>query len=180
MTTNDQRLALRADMEREAGALCELLEAKNRAYGDSALEPLGLLTETNVPTGLKVRAEDKLKRWRTADPADREDVLLDLMGYLGLLALAEAEVTNLPTFGVRRIRSGVPREERFIALRQALGYEVARYDSGARADVFTRSTWTAADQCAVIDWLLVHHRGHTLPILLELLHYRVRFQTEAA
>lgn len=73
----------------ETAALAELLLEKNRLYGNAALEPLGVFGPSDPAAGIRVRLDDKLKRIQTLQPDDQEDVVLDLLGYLILLRVAE-------------------------------------------------------------------------------------------
>lgn len=70
---------------------CEkLLLAKNKAYGDSALEPIRIFSKADGQEQLKVRIDDKLNRLIQGDnsiESDR-DVIMDLVGYLVLLLVA--------------------------------------------------------------------------------------------
>ena len=72
----------------ECGALADLLVAKNRQYGDSALQPLRLFSRADAVEQLRVRIDDKLSRIRSAQADDTEDAELDLLGYLVLLRIA--------------------------------------------------------------------------------------------
>ena len=69
----------------------ELLLAKNRLYGDSALNPVRIFSKEDALTQIKVRMDDKLSRIRTMDPSDTEDAYLDLMGYLVLHRVAKMQ-----------------------------------------------------------------------------------------
>jgi hypothetical protein len=64
-----------------------LLE-KNRRYGNSALEPLGIFTKhknaDGALNGILERLDDKLKRIKSADVLRKNDVT-DIIGYLFLL-----------------------------------------------------------------------------------------------
>lgn len=63
------------------------LTAKNAAYGDSAANPLRVFSRASTDEQLRVRIDDKLSRLaRGTTAADGEDTLLDLVGYLALLA----------------------------------------------------------------------------------------------
>lgn len=62
--------------------IAELLIAKNRAYGNSALEPLRIFSKASPEEQILVRMDDKLSRIKTATEDDREDAYLDLVGYL--------------------------------------------------------------------------------------------------
>ena len=66
----------------------ELLIAKNKKYGNSALEPLGVFSQLSAKEGLLVRIDDKLKRIKNGSlERDDEDVINDLIGYLVLLKI---------------------------------------------------------------------------------------------
>ena len=70
-----------------------LLLKKNRAYGNSALDPIRIFSGADSTEQLMVRIDDKLNRLRTrriagAKSADIEDTVLDLIGYLHLLRVA--------------------------------------------------------------------------------------------
>jgi len=67
----------------------ELLLEKNRKYGDSALNPIRVFSKADPTEQLRVRIDDKLKRQANGDTT--EDLVLDLLGYLVLLRIAEGE-----------------------------------------------------------------------------------------
>lgn len=63
------------------------LTAKNAKYGDSAAHPMRVFSRAPTDEQLRVRIDDKLSRLaRGSGTADGEDTLLDLVGYLALLA----------------------------------------------------------------------------------------------
>ena len=67
----------------------ELLIYKNKKYGNSALEPLGVFSQLSAKEGLLVRIDDKLKRIKNGSlEKDDEDVVNDLIGYLVLLKIS--------------------------------------------------------------------------------------------
>ena len=72
----------------ECGAIADLLVAKNRRYGNSALEPVRLFSRADAIEQLRVRIDDKLSRSRSRQDDDTEDSELDLLGYLVLLRIA--------------------------------------------------------------------------------------------
>lgn len=72
---------------RECIAIAELLLAKNRAYGDAALNPVRIFSRADAVEQLKVRIDDKLSRLARGEAAG-EDTELDLIGYLILLRVA--------------------------------------------------------------------------------------------
>ena len=69
--------------------LQDLLEEKNKAYGDSALNPIRLFSKVGAVGALRVRIDDKLSRIKNKGITDdTEDSLMDLIGYLVLLKIA--------------------------------------------------------------------------------------------
>jgi hypothetical protein len=68
--------------------LFEVLTAKNRAYGNSALSPIRVFSRASAVEQINVRIDDKLSRLRAQDPDDIEDTVLDLIGYLCLRRIA--------------------------------------------------------------------------------------------
>lgn len=62
------------------------LTEKNQRYGDSAANPLRVFSRAAADEQLRVRIDDKLSRLARGSGKDDEDVLLDLCGYLALLA----------------------------------------------------------------------------------------------
>lgn len=81
MTTQDK-------IENVCAEIRDLLIAKNRSYGDSALHPIRVFSKLESVEGIKVRIDDKLSRLRSGDGTFKEDVILDLLGYLILLRIA--------------------------------------------------------------------------------------------
>lgn len=72
----------------ELSAIGSMLVEKNRAYGNSALDPVRIFSSATAEEQLLVRIDDKLSRLqRGSDYAD-EDTVTDLIGYLILLKLA--------------------------------------------------------------------------------------------
>ena len=71
-----------------------LLEAKNRRYGNSALEPVRIFSKADRVEQINVRIDDKLKRIANSPDDEDEDVLLDLMGYLVLKRIARKGFKN--------------------------------------------------------------------------------------
>lgn len=75
----------------ECNAVCTLLHVKNREYGNSALEPIGVFSGLSAEEQLRVRIDDKLKRIQTTRGQAteiHEDTEQDLLGYLILLRVA--------------------------------------------------------------------------------------------
>ena len=68
----------------------KMLIEKNRKYGNSALEPLGVFSHLSAKEGLLIRIDDKLKRIKNGSlEKDDEDVVNDLIGYLVLLKISD-------------------------------------------------------------------------------------------
>lgn len=75
----------------ECDAVKTLLLTKNREYGNSALEPLGVFSGLEAEEQLRVRIDDKLKRIQTTrgkETVIHEDTEQDLIGYLILLRVS--------------------------------------------------------------------------------------------
>ena len=82
----------------------DLLIEKNKKYGNSALEPLGVFSQLSAKEGLLVRIDDKLKRIKNGTlDHDDEDVINDLIGYLVLLKI-ETNSNPKPTSDWRDIK----------------------------------------------------------------------------
>ena len=67
----------------------DLLVSKNKAYGDSALEPENIFSKLDNAQAICARIDDKLSRIKNSGLDDAtEDTLDDLIGYLILLKIA--------------------------------------------------------------------------------------------
>ena len=71
-------------IKEECQAISDLLISKNRAYGNSALDPLRIFSKADPYEQIKIRIDDKLSRVFRGH-ADGEDIEKDLIGYLVLL-----------------------------------------------------------------------------------------------
>lgn len=71
----------------ECKAIEVMLLAKNKAYWNSALDPVRIFSKADPVEQIKVRIDDKLSRLARGDAAG-EDVEQDLIGYLVLLRVA--------------------------------------------------------------------------------------------
>lgn len=69
----------------------EILLEKNRKYGNSALEPVRVFSDSAPDEQIRVRLDDKISRLRSGQVDDDEDVILDLIGYLVLLVVYRRE-----------------------------------------------------------------------------------------
>lgn len=79
--------ALREELTAILNMLCE----KNRAYGNSALDPVRIFSRADAVEQIKVRIDDKLSRLQRGSDAG-EDTVRDLIGYLVLLRIAQRRV----------------------------------------------------------------------------------------
>ncbi len=67
----------------------DLLKEKNKAYGDSALNPAGIFSKLNATEALCARIDDKIMRIKNKGINDKtEDTVDDLIGYLLLLKMS--------------------------------------------------------------------------------------------
>lgn len=65
----------------------DMLIEKNRAYGNSALDPVRIFSKASNVEQILVRIDDKLSRLARGSAAG-EDVEKDLLGYLVILRVA--------------------------------------------------------------------------------------------
>jgi len=82
MTDTQQLIASTCD------EIKELLLKKNKAYGDSALNPVRVFSKADPIEGINIRMDDKLSRIARGSE-EGEDVLLDLVGYMVLKLIAK-------------------------------------------------------------------------------------------
>ena len=79
-------------VEKEIVTLCnemaEFLIKKNRAYGNSAVEPVRVFSKANNQEQLLVRIDDKLSRFFKGTEFPGDNDIDDLIGYLVLLKIA--------------------------------------------------------------------------------------------
>lgn len=66
----------------ECIAINEMLLEKNRKYGNSVTNPIGIFASGDAEQLINVRIDDKLSRIRNRQADDAEDAELDLIGYL--------------------------------------------------------------------------------------------------
>lgn len=91
---NRELSAVQKAIVRECDGVKELLLAKNREYGNSALDPIGIFSGQSAADQIAVRIDDKLKRIQTtrgmSELKVHEDTEQDLIGYLILLRVARS------------------------------------------------------------------------------------------
>lgn len=69
-------------------AIKELLISKNRAYGNSALDPVRIFSKGGNAEQILVRIDDKLSRFARGNEFPGDNDIDDLIGYLVLLKIA--------------------------------------------------------------------------------------------
>jgi ribosome-binding protein aMBF1 (putative translation factor) len=69
-----------------AESVAAMLIDKNRRYGDSALNQLGIFNKSTTSGSISSRIDDKLARIKNSESLARDD-LFDLIGYLVLLQI---------------------------------------------------------------------------------------------
>lgn len=69
--------------------ISDMLIAKNRAYGDSALDPVRVFSKSDAIEQIYVRIDDKLSRIKRGHEYPGDDTIFDLVGYLVLLLIAK-------------------------------------------------------------------------------------------
>ncbi len=66
-----------------------ILVAKSASYGDSVGNPIRVFSKADKVEGIKIRLDDKLSRVARGGTFPGDDVIVDLVGYLALLAVTE-------------------------------------------------------------------------------------------
>ena len=88
-TVTDEQAAFIADLDVVLHNIREMLIEKNRAYGNSALNPIRVFSKASAYEQILVRMDDKLSRLARGCEAAGEDTVLDLVGYGILLMIAK-------------------------------------------------------------------------------------------
>lgn len=90
MTTQiDPQVQFERELTVVLGDLKDLLLAKNRKYGDAALNPKRIFATASAVELIRVRMDDKLSRIINRQKDEDEDPEWDLLGYLVLLHIAK-------------------------------------------------------------------------------------------
>ena len=82
------------DLDTVLDSIRSLLIEKNRKYGDSALTPSRIFSNSDAVEQIKVRIDDKLTRLKNQQGDEDEDVAKDLLGYLIILQIAELRASE--------------------------------------------------------------------------------------
>lgn len=76
-------------LDKVTKSITDLLKEKNAAYGNTALNPLGIFSKLGASEAIKARIDDKLARIANKGlNDDTEDTARDLVGYLLLLLMS--------------------------------------------------------------------------------------------
>lgn len=76
-------------VNRITDGIAKLLIEKNKAYGDSALNPVRVFSKASRIEQLNVRIDDKISRIQRGSEYGDEDTVKDLIGYLILKLIAK-------------------------------------------------------------------------------------------
>jgi len=83
------RLSFDEKLDIEVKAITDLLKSKNKAYGNTALNPTNIFSKLNATEAICARIDDKLARISNKGINDEtEDTVDDLIGYLLLLKMS--------------------------------------------------------------------------------------------
>lgn len=77
------------EIEKVTKQVSDLLIAKNKSYGDSALHPTRVFSKADAVEQLLVRIDDKLSRIQNGHDWPGDNDIDDLIGYLILLKIAK-------------------------------------------------------------------------------------------
>ena len=87
--TDPYELNFNDRLDKEIKAISDLLKSKNKAYGDTALNPSNVFSKLNATEAICARIDDKLARISNKGINDKtEDTVDDLIGYLLLLKMS--------------------------------------------------------------------------------------------
>ena len=82
-------MATQNDIVKVCTDISIMLQEKNIAYGDSALDPVRVFSKANAVEQLLVRIDDKLSRFARGTEYPGDNDIDDLIGYLVLLKIAK-------------------------------------------------------------------------------------------
>ena len=82
---------VKAAIKNKFDSIRDMVLEKNELYGNAALEPFPVFSNSTPAERLRARIDEKISRYRTNKEGDKESPLVDLVGSLILLILAEEE-----------------------------------------------------------------------------------------
>ena len=83
------KLEFVAQVDKICSGVAALLKEKNKSYGNAALDPIRVFSAANPEEQIRVRIDDKLSRIKRGNNNFKEDTVVDLIGYLVLLIIAQ-------------------------------------------------------------------------------------------
>ena len=98
--TSETETKFESDLDHVMTKIRSLLLEKNKAYGDSAMNPVRIFSKMNAMEQLKVRMDDKLSRLARGNELKDEsfdDTIQDLIGYL-FIYMIQREYEKTHTF----------------------------------------------------------------------------------
>ena len=86
---NKKKYKLDRHLDKVVGKITKLLKEKNKAYGNTALNPSNVFSKLDSSEAICARIDDKLSRIKNRGINDKtEDTVDDLIGYLLLLKMS--------------------------------------------------------------------------------------------
>ena len=86
---DSSRMSFSEKLDIEIKAISDLLKSKNKAYGNTALNPTNIFSKLSASEAICARIDDKLARINNKGINDEtEDTVDDLIGYLLLLKMS--------------------------------------------------------------------------------------------
>jgi len=90
--TNELKGSFEIDLLKVTREITELLILKNKAYGNTALNPTNIFSKLSATEAICARLDDKIARIKNKGINDKtEDTVDDLIGYLLLLKMSMNE-----------------------------------------------------------------------------------------
>lgn len=84
----DEALEFRKGLSNVLSGIEMVLLEKNKRYGNSALEPIGVFSKQDSTNSICIRIDDKIGRIKNSTELRKNDVF-DLIGYLILLCISK-------------------------------------------------------------------------------------------
>jgi len=92
---------LEKEIRKQCQELADFLVEKNKAYGNSAAEPINIFFKDKNPlTSIDIRIDDKLNRLAKGAEFPGDDTIKDLAGYL-ILRMIVKEQNNKPIYRLK-------------------------------------------------------------------------------
>lgn len=148
------------DIRAACDELRDMLLAKNQRYGDSALNPVRIMSRASPVEQILTRIDDKLSRLARGSGQETEDVELDLLGYFLLLRVARKRAMlneiKLPTPAVdgeeapRRAARPICDKRMTYVQRGLLGHAPCALDLGHEGECRVSRSLFCGEPCEYI------------------------------